>query len=84
MQPTVTAASVKAPPAAHTTKKDVIFLQPSRTSMSTSAPRVPASEEEHPNPQSEQQSEVREPLRLRGGCLPCPWGWCFIIPCPCI
>ncbi|KAG6330155.1 hypothetical protein ID866_8933 [Astraeus odoratus] len=32
----------------------------------------------------EQQVQYNDrPLRLRGGCIPCPGGWCFIIPCPC-
>ncbi|CAL1709420.1 unnamed protein product [Somion occarium] len=34
-------------------------------------------------PQGGQNEETEKAERLRGGCIPCPGGICWIIPIPC-
>ncbi|EIW74049.1 hypothetical protein CONPUDRAFT_140647 [Coniophora puteana RWD-64-598 SS2] len=71
------------PPAAHTTQRlalgseDIVASQPGSTqSMSLSSQQGAAPKQ--------RVDGADEPLRLRGGCIPCPGGgMCFIIPCPC-
>ncbi|KAL4076692.1 hypothetical protein V8B97DRAFT_1483667 [Scleroderma yunnanense] len=71
MRSTVTAASaataVAVPPAAHTATRDVIFIQPSPKGTMSAAERDPERPEHH-------QEYNDRPLRLRGGCIPCPVG----------
>ncbi|KAG7085473.1 hypothetical protein E1B28_003034 [Marasmius oreades] len=58
------------PPAAHT---KVVSSQPSPASGMVVARDVPARGE-----------QTEGPMRLRGGCIPCPdGGCCYIIPIPC-
>ncbi|KAG2131026.1 hypothetical protein DEU56DRAFT_459671 [Suillus clintonianus] len=59
------------PPAAHAVPRGIVSSQPSSSSMLL-----------YPSPQEEEKTH--SPMRLRGGCIPCPGGgMCFIIPCPC-
>ncbi|KAG1752026.1 hypothetical protein EDB19DRAFT_1671340 [Suillus lakei] len=68
--------SVTYPPAAHAIPREIVSSQPSSSSM-----LLHSSPQDRP-PQIEEQTH--SPMRLRGGCIPCPGGgMCFIIPCPC-
>jgi len=70
MHSTVTAASVApvtVPPAARAGTKDVVFVQPSPKATMSASERVPERPESQP-------VHSDTPLRLRGGCLPCPVG----------
>ncbi|KAH7909175.1 hypothetical protein BJ138DRAFT_1155919 [Hygrophoropsis aurantiaca] len=66
------------PPEAHTAPRNtIISSQPASSSMSIASSR---NEQQRPV----QQNDNPDPMRLRGGCIPCPGGgMCFIIPCPC-
>ncbi|KAG2133120.1 hypothetical protein BD769DRAFT_1447550 [Suillus cothurnatus] len=67
--------SVIYPPAAHAVPREIVSSQPSSSAMLL-----------HPSPQNkhpQKEEQTHSPLRLRGGCIPCPGGICCIIPCPC-
>ncbi|ESK90980.1 hypothetical protein Moror_16378 [Moniliophthora roreri MCA 2997] len=65
------------PPSAHTTSKhqeSIVSNQPLPASGMVVRPDAPA--------RGEQTTDG--PMRLRGGCIPCPnGGCCYIIPIPC-
>ncbi|KAG0700802.1 hypothetical protein DFH29DRAFT_930362 [Suillus ampliporus] len=68
-------ASITYPPVAHVVPREIVSSQPSSLSMLLS------SSPQDKLPQKEEQTH--SPMRLRGGCIPCPGGICFLIPCPC-
>ncbi|KAJ7061349.1 hypothetical protein C8F01DRAFT_1139736 [Mycena amicta] len=60
------------PPVAHTSPKETVRCQPSRSAtMSTSRDKT-------------NDGRLEKMDRMRGGCIPCPdGGCCYIIPIPC-
>ncbi|OJA09044.1 hypothetical protein AZE42_04734 [Rhizopogon vesiculosus] len=66
--------TVTYPPRAHT-RGEIVSSQPSPSTMSLSS---------SPQDRPLKEEQTHSPMRLRGGCIPCPGGgMCFIIPCPC-
>ncbi|KAG1810998.1 hypothetical protein EV424DRAFT_1421057 [Suillus variegatus] len=67
--------SVTYPPAVRAVEREIVSSQPSSSSM-----LLHSSPQDRPLQKDEQ---THSPLRLRGGCIPCPGGICCILPCPC-
>ena len=76
MAPTVTAAAaagVTVPPSVRTGTKDAVYIQPAPQATMSTSQRIP----EH---RESQLVRNDRPLRLRGGCVPCPVGASHLVP----
>ncbi|TCD69788.1 hypothetical protein EIP91_006325 [Steccherinum ochraceum] len=72
---TKSASAIPYPPAAHVHTSNIVGTQPSPTATMTASN----------NKDSDKARDGQEgpANRIRGGCIPCPDGFCFCIPLPC-